>query len=96
LKRACHSCGRIVPSSHQYCDSCRPIPRPRGSKGVELRHAIAKRDGYRCTAILEDGSRCPETTDLQVDHIVDLAHKGSNDPANLRTLCRKHHLEKEP
>jgi 5-methylcytosine-specific restriction endonuclease McrA len=34
-------------------------------------------------------STCPATTDLTVDHIIPLAQGGTDDPSNLRTLCRR-------
>lgn len=51
---------------------------------------MLKRDGHRCTALLEDGTRCPaKATD--VDHIV----RGDNhDLPNLRALCGWHHARK--
>jgi 5-methylcytosine-specific restriction endonuclease McrA len=40
---------------------------------------------------MRDGSRCPATTDLEVDHIGDpLDH----DDANLQVLCTWHHKRK--
>jgi 5-methylcytosine-specific restriction endonuclease McrA len=53
-----------------------------------IRAAVLARDGHRCTAIRADGTRCPETTRLEVDHIGD---RHDHRPANLRTLCHWHH-----
>lgn len=63
--------------------------RPKVSPG--RRDRILARDG-RCL-------RCGATTELEVDHIVPVAHGGSNADENLQTLCRRcnreksHHLE---
>lgn len=66
-----------------------------GAKGRDLppewpiiRKRILKRDGYQCTALMVDGSRCAETDALEVDHIEsDTDHSDGN----LRTLCHWHH-----
>jgi 5-methylcytosine-specific restriction endonuclease McrA len=53
-----------------------------------IRRAILQRDQHRCTWIQTDGTRCPETTRLEVDHI---ANPNDHRPDNLRTLCHWHH-----
>ena len=60
---------------------------PDWSKRVK---AQLKADGYRCTAKLPDGSRCPVTYGLEVDHVE--AMKDDHD--RLQTLCSKHHGQK--
>lgn len=50
------------------------------------RRAIYKRDGYRCAL-------CDNPQGLQIHHIVFRSHGGSNDPANLITLCWRCHAE---
>lgn len=52
---------------------------------------ILARDGHQCVARLANGSRCPATTGLEVDH-VRAPHDHSD--ANLQTLCRWHHKRK--
>lgn len=53
---------------------------------------ILDRDGHRCTWT-DDGVRCGERA-TDVDHIIP-AHKGGTDePDNLRSLCRWHHERK--
>lgn len=57
-----------------------------------IRNQVKARDGHRCTAIREDGNRCPETTRLEVDHIGD---PDDHSPRrNLRTLCHWHHARR--
>lgn len=59
----------------------------------KLRSQILIRDGHRCTHT-ENGKRCINATNLHVDHIVPLAHGGTNTRDNLTTLCETHNLEK--
>lgn len=53
-----------------------------------IRQRVLKRDGHRCTATMNDGTRCVETERLEVDHIYD---NGNHADSNLRTLCHWHH-----
>ena len=59
-------------------DRYRRLPQP-------LRQAVLARDGHRCT-------RCGSTDALEVDHIQPQSRGGSDDPRNLRVLCRDCHL----
>lgn len=52
---------------------------------------VKARDGHRCTWTQNDGSRCPETTRLEVDHI---GNPHDHSPDNLRTLCHWHHAQR--
>lgn len=52
--------------------------------GNALRFAILKRDGYRCQIC---GANAANGTALEVDHRHPVARGGTNDPANLWTLC---------
>lgn len=67
--------------------------RPSASRRISagLRDAVWGRDGGRCTFMGPDGSRCPSTTFLEIDHIRPYALGGpSDDAANLRLMCRAH------
>lgn len=57
----------------------------------KLRKVILARDSYLCQACLEKGRPIPAT---QVDHITPKASGGTDDPANLRALCRPCHDRK--
>ncbi|HSN98587.1 MAG TPA: HNH endonuclease [Candidatus Nanopelagicales bacterium] len=46
----------------------------------EVKREIIRRDGGRCLC-------CGNPRRLQVDHIISRYHGGTNDPANLQTLC---------
>lgn len=58
-----------------------------------VRDAVYRRDRGRCVYRDGDGPRCPETGGLEFDHIIPFALGGaSNDPENIRLLCRTHNL----
>ncbi len=46
-----------------------------------IREAVFKRDNYCCV-------KCGSTKNLEVDHKVSLANGGTNEMANLQTLCQ--------
>lgn len=73
--------------------AARRIPLRASSRKIPLvlRDAVWSRDGGRCVFIGPDGGRCPATTGLEIDHIRPYALGGpSDDPANLRVMCRAH------
>lgn len=53
----------------------------RGYVKNHVRAAVYARDNNQCVV-------CGNTKNLQIDHIVAVSKGGSNDPDNLRTLCR--------
>ncbi|MFA5137665.1 MAG: HNH endonuclease signature motif containing protein [Elusimicrobiota bacterium] len=56
-----------------------------------VRDAVWARDAGRCTFVGPDGRRCAERGGLEFDHIIPWALGGtSNDPDNIRLLCRTH------
>jgi len=56
-----------------------------------VKDLVFQRDGGRCAFIAVDGRRCEENEGLEYDHLVAWAHGGqSDDPANVRLLCRPH------
>jgi hypothetical protein len=57
---------------------------------VGIRHEVFKRDNYKCT---ECGAT-NETTQLHVDHFIPISKGGTDELANLRTLCKTCNLEK--
>lgn len=90
--RRCLTCGTRTTGSR-----CRACTRPKGRGSTrawrKLRELVLARDGYRCTYRDANG-RCETTRPLHVDHIVPVAHGGTDDPTNLRTLCREHNLHR--
>lgn len=62
-----------------------------------LRIRILERDNYLCQQCLRDGRVTPLKVapyDHAVDHIVNKAEGGTDEPANLESLCKAHHDEK--
>jgi len=57
---------------------------------ADVRHAVEKRDGNRCTYVAPDGRRCCETRNLELDHIEPFALGGKSTVQNLRQVCRGH------
>jgi 5-methylcytosine-specific restriction protein A len=69
----------------------RPTPSQRGydyAWAAKIRPAILRRDDFQCT---EPG--CPNVA-TQVDHIVPKSQGGTDDEANLRSVCRPCHDRK--
>ncbi|MBI3296597.1 MAG: HNH endonuclease [Elusimicrobia bacterium] len=59
-----------------------------------VREAVMRRDEGRCAYVAEDGRRCGATEWLEYDHIKPWALGGSSDdPANVRVLCRAHNQD---
>jgi hypothetical protein len=54
------------------------------------RRAVFERDGESCAFTDANGNRCGSRARLEIDHITPRARGGSNDPTNLRLLCRRH------
>lgn len=52
----------------------------------KLRAQVLARDHYRCVT-------CAGTHELEVHHAWPLAEGGTNEPANLLTLCGEHHRD---
>lgn len=58
-----------------------------GDLSEETRIRIFSRDDWKCV-------ECGTDEDLTIDHIVAVTKGGTNDEANLRTLCRSHNASK--
>lgn len=74
-----------------------PLPLPsvpvRAGRRVarRLRDLVWARDGGRCSFAGADGRRCECRRSLELDHVVPFSSGGrSDDPANIRLLCREH------
>ncbi len=60
---------------------------------VGAKRAILKSSGGACTYKDEDtGTVCGSRFQVQLDHIIPKALGGTDDPTNLRPLCRQHNL----
>jgi len=63
---------------------------------AEVRRAVSRRDGHRCTYVGSGGVRCESRRRLEFDHVVPVAHGGQATVTNLRLRCRAHNqLEAE-
>ncbi|MBI5247280.1 MAG: HNH endonuclease [Elusimicrobia bacterium] len=64
-----------------------------GSKrrvSASVRNVVWARDGGRC-AFVSGGRRCASRRALELDHVIPFSAGGrSDDPANIRLLCREH------
>lgn len=70
-------------------------PRERQSRRIPrwVKDRVWSRDGGRCAYVAPDGGRCAGRKALEYDHIRPWARGGSSDdPANVRLLCRAHNL----
>ena len=54
-------------------------------------HAVNLRDRRSCQEILPDGIICGATWSLDIHHIVEREHGGTDELENLITLCKAHH-----
>lgn len=64
---------------------------PQRSVPQSVKDQVWKRDGGRCAFVGPDGTRCDERGGLEFDHIRPWAAGGaSDDPKNIRLLCRAH------
>ena len=59
---------------------------------VAVRDQVLGRASHQCEYHTKDGRRCSERTSLEIDHQIPFARGGTNNPENLRVLCRAHNL----
>ena len=69
--------------SHRQSSDPRHIP-------AHVKRAVWQRDGGRCTFMSDDGHRCQAETDLEFDHITEVARGGEPTVDGMRLLCRAH------
>jgi len=69
----------------------RKIIKSRQPLSAQQEHAVQARDQGRCTYRDINGNRCTNERWLHIHHIKPVSQGGSNDPANLTTLCWVHH-----
>ena len=71
------------PRAQRLTASGRYVPRS------VVREVVA-RDGGQCTFVSPDGRRCTARSNLQLDHVIPFARRGSTTADNLRQLCAPH------
>jgi len=69
-------------------NSAHPKRKPLAAREL---HTVNARDGRRCAFIDASGNRCPNERWLHIHHLQSVARGGTNTPANLITLCSRHH-----
>jgi len=58
---------------------------------ARIREQALERDGHRCTQTMQNGQRCPETTQLEAAHLTQW-HPGEHTTVDMvRILCSWHH-----
>jgi len=78
----CLLCSRLIPRA-SYCATCKPKGNSRGwAWSKTIVPTVLARDGHRC--VLCGNAQGP----LDVDHIVQVAHGGTDALTNLRSVCR--------
>ncbi len=55
-----------------------------------VRRQVWERDGHRCTFVGNNGRRCEERANLELDHVTPVARGGTATVSGLRLRCRKH------
>ena len=55
-----------------------------------IKREVFARDQYCCSYQSEDGTKCCQNSNLEIDHIIPVALGGDNSLANLRLVCREH------
>lgn len=66
------------------CGGCGRQPRKKNRPNMSptRRQRVLERDGHRC-------QECGATELLEIDHVVPVAHGGTEDESNLQVLCEK-------
>lgn len=62
-----------------------------GRVAAHTQHELTLRDQAQCTHVDSKGKRCTHRRWLEIHHIKQRAHGGSDELTNLRTLCSGHH-----
>jgi len=95
---------RIIRAADQVRDAANEIARklpevdPARLRDVpqRLKDEVLARDGYCCTFVARDGTKCECRVDLEADHIQPFAHGGRTELGNLRTVCRGGIIREHP
>lgn len=58
---------------------------------TSVRNACLERDGHQCTVTMQDGTRCPETTNLEAAHIGRWQLGEHTTVSDVITKCHWHH-----
>ena len=84
--------GTVTPARTRKTELPPPTPGRRQPIKAWVRRAVLERDGYRCTYLSPDGTRCESTRRLELDHAEGATNTGSSRPDELTVRCRPHNL----
>jgi 5-methylcytosine-specific restriction endonuclease McrA len=95
--RRCPACAEQLLQAERERDRRRAPGRDRAGQ-ARFRRAVLQRDGVRCRAQLDDGTRCPISGEMNVvaSHVIalrDLPPDQQYNPDNGVTLCDRHHSD---
>jgi 5-methylcytosine-specific restriction endonuclease McrA len=82
-RRKCAATDRPRHRSRRRSSDPRRVP-------AAVRRAAWERDGSQCTFVSEQGHRCEERSNLELDHVRPVARGGEATEAKLRLRCRPH------
>jgi 5-methylcytosine-specific restriction endonuclease McrA len=74
---------RTAATEQSTVTASRHIPDP-------IKRTVFERDGGRCTFTDERGRRCPESGDVDFDHVEGFARTRAHRAEDIRLLCRAH------
>ena len=95
VTKAQHKASAAVDHARQPKPKSKPVEeQPHHSRYIsrEIRAKVWQRDEARCQYVGPTGHVCGATRFLELDHIEPWSLGGSNDPKNLRLLCKTHNL----
>lgn len=85
IARPCLDCGALTYNGRR-CPSCaRACNRRRNN---DPKRAAYRAPGYRAMILSGRCAKCGSGQDLTRDHIIPLVKGGTNDPSNIRIVCR--------
>ena len=91
-RSAPRSAPRITAENSVCTDEAVPkVNKRRTAVTARARHIVNIRDQARCTFVDIAGHRCTNDRWLHAHHIIPVSRGGTNEPANLVTLCSFHH-----
>lgn len=90
MRRICHTCGQSIAAGSR-CEQHPRTERTRGRAWTNHRDRILLRDAYACQI---NGPNCTRIA-TEVDHIIPLAHGGTDEDTNLRSVCTNCHRARQ-
>jgi hypothetical protein len=91
VRKGCSQLNKENPNTPIRKLAARRVHPTREPLSAAILHHVNLRDERQCAHILTDGRRCNQSRWLEIHHKTPVHEGGSNDPANLITLCSSHH-----